>query len=108
MESKALAGFTLGINFYQIECKFFYSAFCLLLECFPVGRTQFVKCRLMPFLAGIAADAVQGMYADQQKVIILIHYSYHFLHVAVHINFVEPCKAAHTVVYMGYIVSWFQ
>ena len=61
-----------------------------------------------PSLPGIAANAVQRMYAYIQQVIILIHNANRLLLIAIHFYFFKPCKAANTMINMRYIISRFK
>ena len=71
----------------------------------PRSRPEFVDRRLNTLLAAVFGKFVQGMYAHEYTVVVLVYQLYHLLRGAVDLRAQQAAEAPHAMVHMHYVVA---
>src|SRR5690606_31323959 len=97
-----------SIKFYQIKGNFLDTGLGFLLKGFPGFATQFVHLGSRAILAVVFGYFMQGMNAEVKNVAFAIYEFYSFLFFSFDLYFLKSAKFSYSVIYMGYIIAYFQ
>ncbi len=104
-KSVTLSRFTFGIKFGKVDHQFLHTAFCSLFHFVPCIASDAIQYRRSTVFAHIFRNAMKGMYADIQDIIVFINNLNRFLCLAVHFYFLQTGILTYTVIDMCNIIT---
>ena len=107
-EGKALFVASLGIELDEVAGDVFHLALGLLLHAFPGARPQFADAGRFTLLGPVFGQFVQGVYVDEENVVVLIDEFDDLLHGAVELGTEQPAELAHAVVDVHDVVAYLE